>query len=79
MFSRRPRRDTRAIADAVEILVASGGAGKLQHLYDGAVMGGAKVSAIGRAGAVDMATCLEDNHHCFCENWGRTIECRRGP
>jgi cyclase len=35
---------TRAIADAVTVpVVASGGAGKLEHFYDGAVKGGARV------------------------------------
>lgn len=35
---------TRAIADAVTVpVVASGGAGKLDHFYDGAVKGGAQV------------------------------------
>jgi len=35
---------TRAIADAVTVpVVASGGAGKLDHFYDGVVKGGAQV------------------------------------
>jgi cyclase len=35
---------TRAIADAVDLpIVASGGAGKLEHFYEGAVQGGAQI------------------------------------
>lgn len=35
---------TRAVADAVSLpVVASGGAGKLEHFYEGAVKGGAQV------------------------------------
>ncbi len=35
---------TRAVADAVKVpVIASGGAGKLEHFYDGAVKGGAQV------------------------------------
>ncbi len=35
---------TRAIADAVDLpIVASGGAGKLEHFYEGAVKGGAQI------------------------------------
>jgi cyclase len=35
---------TRAIADAVGLLVvASGGAGKLEHFYEGVVQGGAEI------------------------------------
>ena len=35
---------TRAIADAVDLpVVASGGAGKLEHFYEGAVQGGAQI------------------------------------
>ncbi len=35
---------TRAVADAVSVpVIASGGAGKLEHFYDGAVKGGARI------------------------------------
>jgi cyclase len=35
---------TRAVADAVSLpVVASGGAGKLEHFYEGVVKGGAQV------------------------------------
>lgn len=35
---------TRAISDAVDLpVVASGGAGKVEHFYDGAVLGGARI------------------------------------
>jgi cyclase len=35
---------TRAISDAVELpVVASGGAGKLEHFYEAAVQGGAQI------------------------------------
>jgi len=35
---------TRAISDAVDLpVVASGGAGKLEHFYEGAVLGGAQI------------------------------------
>jgi len=35
---------TRAVADAVKVpVIASGGAGKLEHFYDGVIKGGAQV------------------------------------